>query len=185
MQEFLQKLNVRELHLMSLGLGAAITAAIVGSLVLPQVAALRSASNMVSVLAEASQDSAELDRRLKDQHARNEELGHRLHGDMANLPARQVESYILGQLQMLSWNNNVELVSVRPSAGEQVKVFQEMLFRVELAGQYGDLYRWLWEARRDLGFVVVKELSLRRSDDVDEEPMLYANLNLASYRTVK
>lgn len=185
MQKYLQQFSLRELRLMALGLGAVITAAIVGSVILPKVKALQSASTMISVLEEASQDGAELGRRLDEQHARNKELGHRLHGDMANLPARQVESYIIGQLQKLSWNNDIELVSVRPSAGEQVQVFQEMLFRVELAGQYGDLYRWLWEARRDLGFVVVKELSLRRSNDIDNEPKLHANLNLASYRTVE
>ncbi|MBT8101489.1 MAG: hypothetical protein KJO95_00885, partial [Gammaproteobacteria bacterium] len=81
--------------------------------------------------------------------------------------------------------NNVELVSVQPTMGERIEVFQEMLFRVQLMGQYKDLYSWLWETRNDLGYIVVKELSLSRNDNVDDEPLLKANLSLASYRRVE
>jgi len=66
-----------------------------------------------------------------------------------------------------------------------VQIFQEMLFNVELKGQYDDLYRWLWEARDDLGYVVVKEYGLKRYDDEDEFPQLLANLSLASYRAIE
>ncbi|MGB5579146.1 MAG: hypothetical protein WBM68_01155, partial [Woeseia sp.] len=65
------------------------------------------------------------------------------------------------------------------------EVFQEMLFKVQLIGQYQDLYSWLWEARNDLGFIVVKELGLSRFDDNDATPMLKADLSLASYRRVE
>jgi len=47
------------------------------------------------------------------------------------------------------------------------------------------LYRWLWETRNDLGFVVVKEYGIKRRDNIDEEPMLIADLSLASYRAVE
>ena len=104
---------------------------------------------------------------------------------MANLPVRQVEAYIIGRLQRVSWNNNVELVSVEPAIGDRVQMFQEMLFNVQLVGQYGDLYRWLWETRDDLGYVVVKEYALRRQDNVDDEPQLIADLSLASYRAIE
>lgn len=104
---------------------------------------------------------------------------------MANLPVRQVEAYIIGRLQRVSWNNDVELVSVEPATGERVQIFQEMLFNVRLVGQYDDLYRWLWETRTDLGYVVVKEYGLTRQDNDDEEPLLVADLSLASYRAVE
>ncbi len=185
MQDLLRKINLRELRLALLGIGAVITIAIAAGVVLPKFKSLQAAKKNVSVLVEASRDGAELDRHLEEKHAQLEALRYRLHGDMANLPARQVEAYIIGRLQKVSWNTNVELVSVQPADGELVQVFQEMLFKVELVGKYHDLYRWLWEARNDLGFVVVKELAFTRDDDNDDEPRLQANLNLASYRTIE
>ena len=64
-------------------------------------------------------------------------------------------------------------------------MFQEMLFKVQLVGQYRDLYRWLWDAREDLGYVVVKEYALRRQDSADDQPQLLADLSLASYRATE
>ena len=104
---------------------------------------------------------------------------------MANLPVRQVEAYIIGRLQEVSWDSGVELVSVEPAMGQQVQVFQELLFNVELVGEYHDLYAWLWDVRNELGYVVVKEYSVSRQDNEDEEPALSARLSLASYRTIQ
>ncbi len=185
MRELLEKISLRELRLALLGIGAILTAATVAGALLPKVKAARAASGEVSVLEEAAQDGAELERHLEQQHARIAELQYQLHGDMANLPVQQIEAYIIGQLQRVSWNNEVELVSVQPSMGERVQIFQEMLFNVELVGEYDDLYRWLWEARNDLGYVVVKEYSLSRQNDDDDQPLLVADLSLASYRAVE
>ena len=182
MQELLQKISLRELRCLLLGLGAVITVATVVGIVMPGAKVLRAANREVSVLEEAAQDGAELDRHLQEQHAKIEELKYRLHGDMANLPVRQVEAYIIGRLQRISWNNNVELVSVEPATGDRVQIVQEMLFNVQLVGQYEDLYRRLLEARDDLGYVVIKEYGLTRRDNVDDQPLLLADLSLASYR---
>ena len=185
MQELLRKISLRELRLALLGIGAILIAALAAGLLIPKVKAANAANQAVAVLEEAAQDGSELERHLQEQHSKIEELKYRLHGDMANLPVRQVEAYIIGQLQRVSWNNNVELVSVEPATGKRVQIFQEILFNVELVGRYEDLYHWLWEARNDLGYVVVKEYSLRRQDNDDTEPLLVADLSLASYRAVE
>lgn len=185
MQDYLEKISLRELRLLLLGLAVIVLAAVVVGLVVPRAKALQSATREVSLLEDAASDGAELERHLEEQHARIEDLKYRLHGDMANLPARQVEAFVIGRLQRVSWDNDVELVSVEPALGERVQIFQEMLFNVELAGQYADLYRWMLDARRELGYVVVKEYSLARRDNNDEEPQLLAQLSLASYRAVE
>jgi len=185
MKELLAKLSISELRLAILGIGAVVAAAMVAGLLLPKIKAVRTASQQVSVLEEAAQDGGELERHLQEQHAKIEELRFRLHGDMANLPVRQVEAYIIGRLQKVSWNNAVELVSVEPAIGERVQIFQEILFNVRLVGQYDDLYHWLRETREDLGYVVVKEYALTRHDNEDDGPLLAANLSLASYRAVE
>ena len=104
---------------------------------------------------------------------------------MAGLPVRQIESYVVGRLQGISWGNDIELVSVEPAMGDRVEIFQEMIFNVQLSGEYTDLYQWLWEARNELGFVVIKEYGLARRDNDDDEPLLLADLSLATYRAVK
>ncbi len=185
MDELLQKFSLRELRLVLLGLGAVVTAAAVMSLVVPKAKTLAAAKNEVAVLEGAAVDGAELDQHLTNQYARLDELKYQLHGDMADLPARQVESYIIGRLQRISWSNDIELVSVEPAIGERVQIFQEMLFNVQLSGQYSDLYRWVWDARNELGFVVVKEYRLTRQDNEDDSPSLMAELSLASYRAVE
>ena len=185
MRDYLQKISLRELRLLLLGVGAVITVGVAASLVMPQAKAWHATNAEVQLLEEAAQDGIELERHLAEQHEEIERLKYKLHGDMANLPVQQVEAFIIGRLQRVSWNNNVELVSVEPAAGDRVQMFQEMLFNVELVGQYGDLYRWLWEARDELGYVVVKEYALRRQDDIDDMPRLVADLSLASYRAVE
>lgn len=185
MQELLQRISPRELRLLLLGIGAVITVAIALGFVMPKAKALGVANREVSLLEEAAVDGAELDHRLQQQYENIEELKYRLHGDMANLPVRQVEAYIIGRLQRISWNNDVELVSVEPATGDRVQIFQEILFNVQLAGQYDDLYHWLWDAGNELGFVVVKEYRLTRRDNEDESPVLVADLSLASYRAVE
>ncbi|MDX1516736.1 MAG: hypothetical protein R3288_07845 [Woeseiaceae bacterium] len=179
------RLSVRELRLLLAGAGCVLTAALMLAFVVPKAKELVAARKVVAVLEEAAVDGSELDRHLQERTAIIEELRYRLHGDMASLPAKQVEAFIIGRLQKISWNNDVDLVSVEPTVGERIEVFQETLFHVRLNGRYRDLYRWLWEARTELGFVVIKQFELTRSDDADEDPALLARLSLASYRAVE
>lgn len=185
MGNLLEKVSPRELLLVLTGTGFIITAALFLSFVLPELKALLAVTKSVAVLEEAAVDGEQLDSRLQARRAAIDDMRYRLHGDMANLPAKQVEAFMIGRLQKLSWGNNVDLISVEPALGERVDVFQETLFNVRLAGRYVDLYRWLWEARTELGFVVVKQFDLSRSSENDVDPVLVANLSLASYRPVE
>jgi len=177
-----EKLDMRQFRLVLLGVGLLITALLVSAALLPGAKTYRSAAKAVAVLEDARENSADLEQQLQDRHTNIEELKFRLHGDMANLPLKQVESYVIGRLQKISWRNKVDLVSVEPSSGQQVQIFSETLFNIELVGEYDNIYRWLWDAKNELGFVVVKEYGMRRRDDLDDNPRLLANVSLASYR---
>lgn len=185
MKDLLQKFSLREVRMLLLGLGAIVMVGLIAGLVLPKAKAVQSAHKEVELLEQAAQDGSELDRHLQEQYTNIDELKYRLHGDMANLPVKQVEAFIIGRLQKISWNNSIELVSVEPATGERVQTFQEILFNVELVGQYEDLYHWLVEARKDLGYVVIKEYGMTRNDNDDENPLLLAELSLASYRAIQ
>ena len=185
MDELLDKISLRELRLLLLGLGMIVSVAATMSLIVPKAKALSAANTEVAVLEEAAADEADLERHIDERYVKLDALKHQLHGDMADLPVRQVESYVIGRLQRISWDNGIELVSVEPATGDRVQIFQELLFKVQLSGHYEDLYRWLWDARSELGFVVVKEYRVTRRDNEDAAPLLLADLSLASYRTVE
>ena len=185
MQDLLRKVSPRELRLLLGGLGAVLIAALIVSQLVPEAKKLLKARSDVEVLRAAAHDSTELEQHMQQESQRIEELRYQLYGDMADLPLKQVEAYIIGRLQEISWGTRVDLVSVEPVTGDRVQIFQEMLFNVELVGHYDDLYRWLWDVRSELGYVVIKEYGLKRQDDNDDEPLLLANLSLASYRAVQ
>jgi hypothetical protein len=178
----LEKLDAREFRLALLGIGLVVTSIAISAAFLPKVKEYRAAARAVTVLEEAKENTADLEQQLEERYAKIEDLKFQLHGDMANLPLKQVESYVIGRLQKISWRNDVDLVSVEPALGQQVQIFSEMLFNIELIGEYDDIYRWLWDAKNELGFVVVKEYAMSRRDNVDDNPKLLAEVSLASYR---
>lgn len=182
MLEALEKIGARELRLGLLGLGLVVTTIAVSAALLPRVKAYSAAVKAVAVLEDANDDTVDLDQQIQDRYTSIEELKFRLHGDMANLPLKQVESYVIGKLQKISWRNDVDLVSVEPAAGQRVQIFNEVLFNIDLIGEYDDIYRWLWDAKNELGFVVVKEYGMRRRDNSDDNPRLSTTVSLASYR---
>jgi hypothetical protein len=182
MFDALEKLDDREFRMLLLGLGLVVTVVLVSVALWPGIKTYRSAAASITVLEEANYNSSDLDQQLQDHHASIEALKFRLHGDMANLPLKQVESYVIGKLQKISWHNDVDLISVKPAAGQKIQIFTEILFNVELVGEYSDIYRWLWDAKNELGFVVVKEYGMKRSDSNDDNPRLTTTVSLASYR---
>ena len=182
MLDALEKLGTREFRMLLLGLGLVVTAIAVSTLLLPGVKTYRAAAQAVAVLEDANANTVNLDQQLQERYASIEDLKFRLHGDMANLPLKQVESYVIGKLQKISWRNDVDLVSVKPATGQQVQIFSEVLFNIELIGEYDNIYRWLWDAKNELGFVVVKEYGMRRRDSIDDNPRLMTTVSLASYR---
>lgn len=178
----LDNLGIREFRMLLVGVGLVLTSMAIMFALTPGAKAYFAAAKAAAVLEEAKNGTPDLEQQLKERRATIDELRFRLHGDMANLPFKQVESYVIGKLQKISWRNDVDLISVKPENGQEVQVFREMLFNIELVGEYENLYRWLWDAKTELGFVVVKEYSMRRHDNNDDNPKLITEISLASYR---
>jgi len=128
----------------------------------------------------ANGDSTE--REMADLKGNVDTLNHRLHGNMVNLPQNQMESFIIGRLQAISWRNHVDLLSVTPGTGSRVQVFEEVLFNVRVSGDYFDLYQWLQDMREELGYVVVKQFTIKTGVDTDKTQRLTASFTIVSYR---
>lgn len=179
----LEKLDKRTLALLIGGGALLIVAALFSLLVAPQLRNYRAALAAQAALPPPPADEAQLQALLAERSAQIDELAQRLHGDMAGLPPREIESFVVDRLQRLAWNHDVTLEGVRPSVGETIENFQEVLFRLELTGDYFDLFDWLRELRTELGFIVIKEYRMQRaSGDEQSEPPLKVQVTVASYR---
>jgi Tfp pilus assembly protein PilO len=183
MPAFVARLELRQLWLFGGGALCMLVALLSTHAVRPQLKAWRTA-----VAAEAglrTKQEPALEPALAQEGDAIAELGRRLHDEMADVPARELEAVVVGRLQSVSLRHNVELLSVRPGRGEQVEMFEEMLFSVELSGRYADLYAWLEELRSELGFAVIRDFTVQRTNDDGDTPALRAALTLASYRTLE
>ena len=113
-----------------------------------------------------------------------ERLDRELHGDMVNTPENEMESLIIGRLQTNSWRNDIELLRVTPGKGNNVRVVEEVLFNVVVAGDYFDIFNWLQTLDDELGFVVVKQFDLQPDSGNRSGERLRANFTIVSYREV-
>ena len=123
---------------------------------------------------------------LKGQHEKVAQevldMKRNLKGDMANLPEKKMEAYIIGKLQDISWNHEVILKGVKPMKGNEIQMFQEILFDIQLSGEYFDLYKWLLDLRYQLGFIVIKSIELNAFDNSGTNSSLLMKLTIASYK---
>ncbi|MCK5665143.1 MAG: type 4a pilus biogenesis protein PilO, partial [Thiotrichaceae bacterium] len=139
-----------------------------------------------TVLQQAAGSNMDLEQQLKATKEEIEKISYQLHGDMAGLPEKQMESYIIGRLQKVSWDTGVELASVIPGHGKQVQMFQETLFKVQINATYFNFIDWLQTINQELGYIVVKKFDIHpKTGKVTANPSLNFSLTLVSYRMVR
>lgn len=160
--------------------------ALLGSYVVwPEYQRLIQANESLAVLSRVGEGGADLKMQLSVMTDDVAELSQRLHGDMAELPPEQMEAYIVGRLQRVSWQTGVDLVGVRPAAGQTVHQFSESVFTVQIQARYSDFVHWLRQMHSEVGFIVVKKYRIRPIDDDWGDPKLDVMLSLAAYRMVR
>lgn len=185
MDELLEKTEPKTLLF---GLGSIVVlsvAILVVYFLWPQFQKYQEYTRSQEILVQAAPGNSGLAVQLEQARDEVAALSRRLHGDMAGLPGQQMESFIIGRLQKISWDNEVHLVSVRPGVGERIQNFQERVFDIRLRAGYSGFYRWLNNIGTDLGFVVVKNYHispLRREATPTE---LDIRLTIASYHLVR
>lgn len=180
----LNTIPVRQIQLVMWSLVALLSVALVTYLILPQLKDYKKSSQTRAVLEQAIASKDALAMQLTTEREQVSAFDKKLHGDMANLPSNQMEAYIIGRLQNISWQHKIELVGVKPSMGQEIKNFQEILFDVDVSGDYLNIYTWLGELARELGFVVIKQFEMSPVNQGKSVPVLRAKLTIASYRSV-
>ncbi len=182
MNEFLKKLEPQTASLMMVGVTLLMLAALAMYVVVPEVKDYRKSVGMLEVLQHVAGNGDQLEQEMAVMQQDVDGLVKRLHGDMVNMPKNQMEAFIIGRLQRISWRNNMELRSVKPGKGDAVQMFEEVLFDIEVSGEYFDLYAWLQDLGEELGYVVVKHFSIGQEGGADAGGRVKARLTIVSYR---
>ena len=181
----LRSLEPRQLRLAGLGLVGLLFVGLLAYLVVPEWRQYRGSASTLQLLKTGLAGTTDLDSQLAALRKQVDDLGHTLHGDASNLPPNQMEAFVIGRLQTISWRNSLVLVRVEPREGEPVADFRELIFDVVLQGSYADFYAWLGEIGAELGFIVVKSFEIK---DAGQQPAdgvnrLEVNLTVAAYRS--
>jgi len=153
--------------------------------VLPKIKTYSSITKEEVTLNKVVENGDLLDTQLTQLRGDIESMQRRLQGDMASLPEKEIEAFVVGKLQRISWQNNVQLVGIEPSDGATIESFHEILFRVSLAGDYFDMYQWLREVSSELGFVLIKQYEMKPIDSLSQQPRLSVTLTMATYRALQ
>ncbi len=182
MASLLQNTPPRTVLLAMVSLALLVVTALATYVVWPDFRDYRKSLTTLRLLENVAAKGDTLESEMADLQGRVASLNHQLHGDMIDLPDNEMEAFIIGRLQGVSWRNHVDLLSVTPGMGGRVQVFEEVLFNVRVSGDYFDLYQWLQEMREELGYVVVKQFNIMSESSGDDSQRLTATFTIVSYR---
>lgn len=178
----IEKMEPRMIVLAMVGVVALTVAVSFKWMMWPQARLYQQSIKERTLLERASTAGGDLAQQLATLEQDVQTLDRRIHGDMANLPEKQLEAFVIGRLQRISTRNNVQLMSVRPRSGESVKMFREALFEINVTGTYFDLFDWLRDLSGELGFVVVRQYAIAPLGDDPANPLLNVSMTVVSYR---
>ena len=185
MMSIVEKISQRNFTMILAGSLLIIFASVVSYVLLPQVKSYRSSIADLAILEKMVVNKNDIQQELNSLKVNIDLAKRKLKGDMADLPEKEMEAYIIGILQNISWDNQVNLIGVKPVKGGEINIFQEVLFNVKISGDYFDLYNWFVELRSQLGFIVIKNLNLNPVSSSENDNSLLMNLTIASYKTIR
>ena len=182
METLLKSIAPRSLLMIMGGACLLIAAALISYGLWPQFTEYRMSRHTLETLEGAVLNADVLDREIDGIEQEIAVLDENLHGGMMDLPERQMEAYVIGRLQEISWRHSVTLLGVRPGTVTTLTSLEEIPFNVEVSGDYFDLYAWLQDLGADLTFLAIRHFNISPVNTVSATPELKASLTLVSYR---
>lgn len=150
----------------------------------PQYLSFNDKSTAFEMLQSQIDDQAQLQHVIDEERKKIKGLQLQLHGEAGEIPVNEMEAYLLGRLQELAWDAGVELVSVRPGLAKRIMAFEEISFKVEVSGEYRNLYQWLNKIGDTLGFMLVSNYEIRLSGRKSGQTDLKMQVTIVFYRAV-
>lgn len=151
-------------------------------IVKPQYESYSKKSASFEMLHSQIDDNAQLLKVIDIERQKIKELQLQLHGEAGELPVNEIEAYLVGRLQGLAWDAGIELSGVRPGQARRILEFEELSFKVEVNGEYRNLYQWLHKIGDTLGFMLVSNYEVSMTSQNKEQESLKMNVTIVFYR---
>lgn len=178
----LQKVEPKSLGLILLlsGFVIAVAASLYG--VKPQYQSYKDKSASFEMLHNQIDDQAQLEQVIEAERKKIKALQLQLHGEAGEMPVNEIEAYLVGRLQGLAWDAGIELSGVRPGLAKRILEFEEISFKVNVTGEYRNLYQWLNMIGDTLGFMLVSNYEISLLGRSNEQENLKMNVTIVFYR---
>lgn len=179
--------NLIDVEPKSLGLillltGFVIAVAISLYVVKPQYQSFQDKSASYEMLQGQIDNQAQMQQLIEQQREKIKTLQLQLHGEAGQLPVNEVEAYLVGRLQEFAWDAGIELSGVRPGQAKRILEFEEMSFKVDVSGEYKNLYQWLNKIGDKLGFMLVSNYEISLAGRKNEQENLKMSVTIVFYR---
>jgi Tfp pilus assembly protein PilO len=181
-RQHLMEVEPRSLGLILLLISLVVVTAMALYMVKPQYQRFSERSASFDMLNSQIDDQAQLQRAIDDEHQRITELQLQLHGEAGDMPVNEMEAYLVGRLQGLAWDAGIELAGVRPGLAKRIMEFEEISFKVDVTGEYRNLYDWLNRIGEKLGFMLVSNYEIGLVGRKSNETQLKMNVTIVFYR---
>jgi len=179
--------NLIDVEPKSLGLillltGFVIAVAISLYVVKPQYQSFQDKSASYEMLQGQIDNQAQMQQLIEQQRGKIKTLQLQLHGEAGQLQVNEVEAYLVGRLQEFAWDAGIELSGVRPGQAKRILEFEEMSFKVDVSGEYKNLYQWLNKIGDKLGFMLVSNYEISLAGRKNEQENLKMSVTIVFYR---
>lgn len=181
-RENLAAVEPRSLKLIMMLVGFVIVVAMLLYVVKPQYQNFSNRNAAFKMLTTQIDDQQQLQRAIDTEKNKITNLQQQLHGETGDMPANEMEAYLVGRLQGLAWEAGIELTGVRPGQKKQVMKFEEISFKVDLNGEYKNLYKWLKKVGDTLGFMLVSNYEIGLAGKKTNQIPLDMNVTIVFYR---
>jgi type IV pilus assembly protein PilO len=181
-RDLLAEIDPRSLRLLAVGSLVLLVTAMALYLIKPLWLEYQAIKSSNQVLNQAMAYGTDLDKQLEQRKVNMHKLEEQLFGSSGAIPAKQMESYVIGILQSISWGQRVKLNSVKPMPNRDILQFRESPFEVSLSGDYFDLYHSLQAINSELGFIVIDKFIIQSDSLGKPGGILQMKLRMANYR---
>lgn len=178
----LSQLEPRSLRIILLSTSLLLMVAVILYVVKPQYQNFADNSTSLEMLNSQIDDQSQLQQAIIKERKRITELQLQLHGEAGNMPVNEMEAYLVGRLQGLAWDAGIELAGVRPGQAKRIMEFEEISFKVEVSGEYRNLYDWLGRIGDKLGFMLVSNYEISLTGRKTNETPLKMDVTIVFYR---
>ena len=185
MRENLMGVAPKSLKLILFLVSLVVLTALLLYLVKPQYLSYSQKSATYKMLNTQIDDQQHLQQAIDTEHEKIKALQLQLHGEAGAMPVNEMEAYLVGRLQGLAWDAGVELVGVKPGHAKRIMEFEEISFKVDVTGDYRNLYSWLTRIGEKLGFMLISNYEISLEGKAVNSVPLKMGVTIVFYRVVE